>query len=72
MTKYEYILVDMFYKYQLYSDQIGMQEFVDEFNKRIEEEEVPAELAKAEKPTARVEVPEQVGGKSRGRPRTKV
>jgi hypothetical protein len=53
MTKYEYILVDMFYKYELYSANITMQEFVDEYNKRIEEEEVPEELAKADKPTAR-------------------
>jgi hypothetical protein len=68
MTKYEYILVDMFYKYELYSEKIGMKEFVDEFNKRIEEEEIPKEIA-AE---FGIEVPEQVGGKGRGRPRKKV
>lgn len=76
MTKYEYILVDMFFKYELMSVKIGMQEFIDEYNRRIEEEEVPEELANAEKPTVKVEgdveVPKQAGVKSRGRPRKKV
>ena len=70
--KADYIetLAELFHKYHLYSNEIGMQEFLDEYKERTTEETSSASTETQLE--GAVEVPEQVGDKRRGRPRKEV